>query len=100
MIDLYTAATPNGWKASVALEEMGHKQPPTTIYTDSATAKGIATKQLKQKHSKAMDMRFHWLRDRETQKQVLCREKRSRPITKRLTLIGCDALYEGDPRDK
>ena len=23
MIDLYTAATPNGWKASVALEEMG-----------------------------------------------------------------------------
>ena len=25
MIDLYTAATPNGWKASVALEEMGLK---------------------------------------------------------------------------
>ena len=23
MIDLYTAATPNGWKASVTLEEMG-----------------------------------------------------------------------------
>lgn len=23
MIELYTAATPNGWKASVALEEMG-----------------------------------------------------------------------------
>ena len=23
MIDLYTAATPNGWKASVALEELG-----------------------------------------------------------------------------
>ena len=23
MIDLYTAATPNGWKASIALEEMG-----------------------------------------------------------------------------
>lgn len=23
MIDLYTAATPNGWKASVSLEEMG-----------------------------------------------------------------------------
>jgi len=22
MIDLYTSATPNGWKASVALEEM------------------------------------------------------------------------------
>ena len=23
MIDLYTASTPNGWKASVALEELG-----------------------------------------------------------------------------
>ena len=23
MIDLYTAPTPNGWKASIALEEMG-----------------------------------------------------------------------------
>ena len=23
MIDLYTAATPNGWKASVTLEELG-----------------------------------------------------------------------------
>ena len=30
MIDLYTAATPNGWKASVALEEMGLE------YTDHA----------------------------------------------------------------
>ena len=23
MIDLYTSATPNGWKASIALEELG-----------------------------------------------------------------------------
>ena len=23
MIDLYTASTPNGWKASIALEELG-----------------------------------------------------------------------------
>lgn len=23
MIDLYTAATPNGWKISIALEELG-----------------------------------------------------------------------------
>ena len=23
MIDLYTAATPNGWKVSIALEELG-----------------------------------------------------------------------------
>ncbi len=29
MIDLYTAATPNGWKASIALEELGL---PYTVY--------------------------------------------------------------------
>ena len=30
MIDLYSAATPNGWKASIALEEMGL---PYTLHT-------------------------------------------------------------------
>lgn len=52
----------------VSLEEMGHVQPPTTIVKDNATAKGIENQQLKQKHSKEMDMRFHWVQDRVTQK--------------------------------
>ena len=52
------------------LMEMGHDQPPTIIITDNATAKGIACQELKQKHSKAMDMRFHWIQDRAQQQQL------------------------------
>ena len=39
-------------------------QPATQIITDNKTAKGIATKTCKQKRSKAIDMRYHWIRDR------------------------------------
>lgn len=46
------------------LEEMGHKQPPTPIITDNSTAAGIANDTVKQKQSKAMDMRFYWSRDK------------------------------------
>ena len=46
------------------LEEMGHPQPPTVIRTDNKTAHGILTGTMKQKRSKAIDMRFHWLKDR------------------------------------
>ena len=46
------------------LDEMGHKQPATTIYCDNACAVGIANDTIKQKRSKAIDMRFHWVRDR------------------------------------
>eukprot|EP00956_Cyclotella_meneghiniana_P018711 scaffold31391_cov75-Cyclotella_meneghiniana.AAC.6 len=51
------------------LEEMGHKQPPTPIQTDNSTAEGIVNNRVQPKHTKAMDMRFHWLRDRANQKQ-------------------------------
>jgi hypothetical protein len=46
------------------LMEMGHEQPPTPLVTDNVTAAGIANDTVKQKQSKAMDMRFYWLRDR------------------------------------
>ena len=46
------------------LEEIRHKQPATTIYCDNACAVGIANDTIKQKRSKAIDMRFHWVRDR------------------------------------
>ena len=51
------------------LDELGHKQPPTPIKTDNSTAQGIINNTMKQKRSKAMDMRFYWLRDRTLQKQ-------------------------------
>ena len=53
----------------ITLEEMGHTQPPTPVHFDNSTALGIATGNIKQRKSKAMDMRFYWIRDRKNQKQ-------------------------------
>jgi hypothetical protein len=50
-----------------ALEEMGHKQPPsgTPLETDNSTAHDILkAPQVCMKRSKAIDMRYHWLKDR------------------------------------
>ena len=52
-----------------ALEEMGHPQPPTPIQVDNSTACGIANDTIKQRRSKAIDMRFYWVQDRVNQKQ-------------------------------
>ena len=46
------------------LQAMGHPQPATPIQTDNACANGIANDTVKQKRSRAMDMRFYWVRDR------------------------------------
>ena len=55
----------------VTLEELHHKQPAngTPLFNDNSTATGILNSSLRQKFSKAFDMRFHWLRDRIDQKQ-------------------------------
>ena len=53
----------------IILEEMGHKQPPTPLQTDNAMADAVCNGKVQPKRTKAMDMRFHWLRDRECQKQ-------------------------------
>jgi hypothetical protein len=42
---------------------MGHAQPATPIVTDNSTAVGIANDTVKQKRSKAIDMRFYWIRN-------------------------------------
>jgi hypothetical protein len=47
-----------------ALTEMGHPQPPTPLQTDNDTTVGIANKTVKQRRSKAFDMRYYWLQDR------------------------------------
>ncbi len=51
------------------LTEMGHPQPPTPIQVDNSTAESIINNRVQPNRTKAMDMRFHWLHDRETQKQ-------------------------------
>lgn len=58
------------------LIEMGHPQPPTPIQTDNSTAAGIANDTVKQRRSKAIDMRFYWVRDRVRQGQFLIHWKR------------------------
>jgi hypothetical protein len=55
----------------ITLEELGHPQGPTPMATDNGTASGIANDSIKQKRSKAMDMRFYWIRDRVRQGQFL-----------------------------
>eukprot|EP00804_Cyclotella_cryptica_P000423 CCRYP_020918-RA/>CCRYP_020918-RA protein AED:0.39 eAED:0.39 QI:0/0/0/1/0/0/2/0/98 len=46
------------------LTELGHTQPPTPIQIDNSTALGVVTNTIQPKRTKAMDMRFHWLRCR------------------------------------
>ncbi len=51
------------------LREMGHPQPPTPIQTDNTTAEGMVNNIVQPRHTKAMDMRFHWLQDQEERSQ-------------------------------
>ena len=53
------------------LEELGHEKGPTPMQTDNNTASGFATDKIKQRCSKAVDMRFHWVCDRTGQGQFL-----------------------------
>jgi hypothetical protein len=43
---------------------MANTQPPTPVQTDNLTADGIINLRVQPKHTKVMDMRFHWLHDR------------------------------------
>ena len=51
------------------LQAMGYEQPATPLKTDNNTANGIINNTMKQKCSKAIDVRFYWLRDRTKQGQ-------------------------------
>mgnify|MGYP004176976041 CR=1 FL=1 len=64
----------NGQEAVVlrnTLRNLGHPQPPTPIKTDNSTAAGIANNTILQRKSRAMDMRFYWVRDRVNQGQFI-----------------------------
>jgi hypothetical protein len=53
----------------VTLEEIGYPQPATPVQTDNSTTCGIANDNIKQQRSRAIDMRFYWVRDRVQQGQ-------------------------------
>ena len=51
------------------LEALNHPQPPTLLKTDNSTATGFICNNIHQKRSKSWDMRYPWLRDKQTQQQ-------------------------------
>jgi hypothetical protein len=51
------------------LQELGHPHPPTPMETENTTATGYSNGTIKQKRTKAMDMRFYWIKDRVKQGQ-------------------------------
>eukprot|EP00957_Ditylum_brightwellii_P008707 660824-Ditylum_brightwellii.AAC.1 len=56
--------TRKGEELRLDLMEMGHPQPPTPILTDNSTACGIINTTVKQHSTRAIDMRFYWVRNR------------------------------------
>ena len=52
------------------LRSLGHTQPATPIKTDNSTVYGFIHNNIHQKKSKSWDMRYWWLRDRQTQHQL------------------------------
>jgi hypothetical protein len=59
----------SGAPLRVTLTHLGHAQPPAHLRTDNSTVFGIVKETIRQKKSKAMDMRYHWLTDKVRQKQ-------------------------------
>lgn len=63
----YAACYINGvqaaWERTV-LTALGHPQPPTRIITDNECAVGICNDTITIRKSKAIAMRYHWIRDR------------------------------------
>ena len=58
------------------LVELGHPQPPNQIITDNKCAARIANDTVKQKRSKAIDMRFFWIVDQIKQELFLVHWRR------------------------
>jgi hypothetical protein len=52
------------------LHDLGHPQPLTPIQTDNMIAEGVINNKIQPKRTKVMDMKFHWLCNREAQGQL------------------------------
>jgi hypothetical protein len=50
------------------LEEMGHPRPPMPLQNYNTTDMGYSNDTLKQRRTRAMNMRFYWVKDRESNK--------------------------------
>ena len=53
-----------GVPTRLTLTDLGYPQPATPIISDNTTAIGFANNSVRLKRSKAIDMRYHWIRDR------------------------------------
>ena len=62
----------------IDLEEMGHHQPPTPVVTDCATSDCFVNDNTQQRKSRAIDMRFYWVRDRVRQGHYLVYRERGK----------------------
>eukprot|EP00957_Ditylum_brightwellii_P145927 11112514-Ditylum_brightwellii.AAC.1 len=50
---------------------MGHPQPPTLVMMGNSTICSIVNKMVKQRHTRAIDMQFYWVRDHCAQKYFI-----------------------------
>ena len=66
----------DGVMLRTTLAEMGHPQATTPIQTDNACAAGIVNNTVKQRRSKAIDMRFYWIKDRASNGEFLIHWRR------------------------
>ena len=83
------------------LIELGHPQSATPLQHDNQSATQILNDTVSQKRSKAMDMRFYWLRDRVKQQQFHIYWKQGKHkivdyytnTTHRLIIVECDQHF-------
>jgi hypothetical protein len=54
-----------------SINNIGHPQPRTPLLIDNRTTFGIVSGKMKQQGSKAIDMRFYWMKDREAQNKFI-----------------------------
>ena len=69
----YKAGRTISWVRTIAAVVNYPQQGPTDLFVDNTTAVGLANDTLKIARTKAIDMRFHWLRDRVRQGQIKVR---------------------------
>jgi hypothetical protein len=60
-----------GMNVIKSINIIGHPQPRTPLLTENLTTFRIVSRKMKQRRTKAIDMRFYWLKNQEAQKQFI-----------------------------